>query len=253
MVVQFLESMTARGLSGATIKRRRLTLSMFSRQHPLDSATADDIERWLLAFDEPATRRAYLGDLRAFYRWALRRSVLATDPTLVLDTPKVPDGTPRPLSRRDLMRAINAASDRVRRRVLLAAYAGLRVSEIAALHADDIDLEHGTLTVRNGKGGKDRVVPLAPVLADELAGTTGRVCDCRTADGVSSSITALFERLEINRRPHDLRATFATEVAATSDLMLASRLLGHKSIQTTMTYVAVRPPGAEAVAGLYAA
>src|SRR5690606_34220920 len=51
--------------------------------------------------------------------------------------------------------------------------AGLRVSELVSLRVQDVDLERGTVTVRGGKGGKDRMTVLPKSLREELAGQMG--------------------------------------------------------------------------------
>ncbi len=256
-----------RGFSANTLKRRRWTLSVFAvavSEHgrTLGTATLDDVERFLGVRRSAQTRRSLLGDLRAFYKWASQRGHVDGDPTEILDMPRVPKRAPRPLSRTDLDRALSACNlttvtgNSLRVAIMLGAYAGLRVSEIAALRWVDVDTDRGVIAVRNGKGGKDRFVPLATDLADALAVLDrrgdGRVIGTSGAN-VSQRIRKFFQRLGIDHRPHDLRVTFGTEACTASggNVVVAAQLLGHTSIQTTMRYIGWTPDATEVVAAMF--
>jgi integrase/recombinase XerD len=81
----------------------------------------------------------------------------------------VPQKLPEILSREEVWRLIDAASSPKHRLLLATTYAaGLRVSEVVALKVSDIDPERLTIRVEQGKGGKDRYVPLADRLLVEL-------------------------------------------------------------------------------------
>jgi DNA-binding LacI/PurR family transcriptional regulator len=80
----FQDSLKVAGRSPDTIERRVGTLRRFLASiHPatIDQATTDDVEAFLRGYSSPATRSAYLSDLRAFYRYACRRRLLFEDPT----------------------------------------------------------------------------------------------------------------------------------------------------------------------------
>lgn len=249
LVEGFLANQAMRGMSPQTIRRRRWTLTAFADElTPRQSADATtcDVERFLSARPTAATRRALLGDLRAFYRWARARDLLDTDPTAPIETPKVPKRLPTPLSRDELARAWATAGWDVRVLLALGAGAGLRVSEMASLHTDDVDLDARVLVVRDGKGGKDRTVPLSNAVADVLRHCApGPVTRYRSGGSVSNRIRDHFDAVGIAKRPHDLRAAFATEAARVSggDMVLVAQLMGHESMATTQRYVALAPVG----------
>jgi integrase len=129
------------------------------------------------------------------------------------------------------------------------------VSEIAALCGEDVDLDARMLMVRNGKGGKDASVPLAPLLAAELGGwpRTGRLFRARNGQSIGSRIRTAYRRLGIEARPHDLRHSFGTEAArvAGGDLRKVQGLMRHESISTTQRYVDYWPNGQDVIDGLY--
>ncbi len=235
----------ARGFSTATIRRRTLTLTQFLRflaPGSLFDATDSDVQEFLLMRASARTRHAYRSDLRTFYTWACRRNLTASDPTILIDPIRVPKTLPRPVPAtmvRDLVR--HAPTSELQLAVALAAYAGLRIAEIAALDGADIDWQHQVLFVRAGKGNKDRAVPMHPMLAQHLrphAGKSGRVFQNKK-DTIGRSVAKYLRDSGVDATAHKLRATFATELAeaARGNVVMVQRLMGHESPTTTMAYV----------------
>lgn len=145
------------------------------------------------------------------------------------------------------------ACEHLRHRLLLATTyaAGLRVSEVVALKVSDLDAERMTVHVEQGKGARDRYVPLAARLLQELrvywkSHPPGRwVFANRLGTGpihltVAQKIyMAAKHRAGIRKRGgiHALRHAFATHLLeAGTDLHTVQRLLGHRHISTTMRY-----------------
>jgi len=156
----------------------------------------------------------------------------------------------------------------LRNRTMLAvmAGAGLRVSEVCDLRGYDADLARGELRVNEGKGGKDRVVPVDGETRGWLAawgerrkalGLNGRDplfvgLRTRTAEGYQglgvSFVQKLVGRLakaagiEKAVSPHTLRHTYATRLLDRGfTIREVQMLLGHASIQTTQIYTHVHP------------
>ena len=78
------------------------------------------------------------------------------------------------MTREDLHKAIDQLyRPDIRRAVCLGAYAGLRISEAAALRWSDVDLENRQLRIMNSKGNKSRRIPMSPTLLDALLPNTG--------------------------------------------------------------------------------
>ena len=154
----------------------------------------DDVRRFLAerhAEDAPASLGRKLAALRAFFRFLVRESVIAADPSAGIPAPRTPRRLPRPLAVDDcnvLMappaRPASAASGGTRAATACAAPswaelrdaamvellygAGLRVGELVALDVRDVDVTHGEVRVL-GKGGKERVVPLPAAARAALA------------------------------------------------------------------------------------
>lgn len=242
----FGEWQRLRGLSLATVKRRHTTLNQFVRYiHPLELVHVDQdlIEEWLGLFPHATTRAAYKSDLVAFYRWARKRHLIEADPTADLDTVKVPRGLPRPVDPDAIPDLVRYAPDHeTRMAVALAAYAGLRVNEIARLTTDDLSLNGNPpiLIVRAGKGNKDRVVPLHPFLASLLRDCPpGRICE-HTTTTIGRKVTRHLADAGYVATTHCLRHSFGTQAAQVSggNLLAVMSLMGHQSTETTQRYTA---------------
>jgi integrase len=238
-------SQRTRGLSAATIRRRNISMRSLMRFSNGGPITTGVIEQWLGQFESASTRRAYLADVRAYSRWAVRRALWTTDPTSDLDPVKAPNRLPRPISDFDLERVMTVAPARLRAAVALAAWAGLRRAEIVNLEWVDVDLlsDPPTVTVRGGKGGVDRTIPVHPRLRSELMRLMrgqGRVVPI-TADYLGVQIARLFAELDIEGGIHRCRHRFGTELARATggNILVVARAMGHASTITTMGYVAL--------------
>lgn len=244
----YLRHLATRHLSPRTLDRRRTSLTSLRRymapQPPL-AANQDDLEAWLRTFASPATRHAYLSDARCFCRWAMRRRLIDTDPTEHIEAVRVPRTLPRPLTDDEFMRALDAANLRMRAVLLLAGLAGLRCAEIAALQAEDC--LNGVIVVREGKGARDRAVPMHPEIERALRFLprrgwlfpSGAVAGAHMRPAsLSRSMSEFFARLGIEGGIHRGRHRFGTEAsrASNGDLHAVADLMGHSSTSTTLGY-----------------
>lgn len=138
---------------------------------------------------------------------------------------------------------------------MLAAYAGLRVSEIARLRGEDVDVEHGLLVVRGGKGNKDATVPLAGELLAELQ-TWPTWASCSRPATATSSATGSSPASSVSASSgaaRTMRHSFGTECAGRSkgNMRKVQRLMRHASLRSTEQYVDYWPDGGDVVDGLY--
>jgi len=177
--------------------------------------------------------------------------------TIWLDIPmaKVPKRLPVVLARADITRLFAACGNLRTRTVLMTTYAaGLRVSEVCALHLTDIESapDRMCIKLRHAKGGKDRYTLLSPRLLETLR-LYWRICRPRTwlfpnraGDGPLFDQTAqrmyraACEAAGLANAAgiHTLRHSFATHLLeAGVDLHTIQRLLGHGHISTTMRYL----------------
>jgi len=133
--------------------------------------------------------------------------------------------------------------------------AGLRVGEVVALKPEHIDLLNGQIEVREGKGGKDRIVPALNGLPDDLGDWMDRRPESEwllptskgtqtTTQHLRRSVKRYAEKAgieEIERvSPHTLRHTFATDLLEyCGNIRKVQKALGHSDISTTMIYTHV--------------
>lgn len=271
LVPRYLAALRARGQRPRGILKYRDTLSAFlswlGPAATMGTLTPASVRRYQEHKAEtcgPATIANVLTVIRSFAKWGMREGYRQDDPTVLCDWPKRHATAPRAMQRSQI-RAMEQAIDeraglspgrawmwrRNRRVVLLMLYAGLRISEVAALTWDCLDLEANTIMVRDGKGGKDRSVPLHPRLRDELLLVTDRLPLHAVAgrpDGAClthKSLAHVFERWLLARgvdiTSHQLRHSFATSLLeAGVDLRSIQVLMGHESLETTQRYLMIR-------------
>jgi integrase/recombinase XerD len=214
---------------------------------------------------QPSSAARYSSALKRFYRYLLRENLIASDPTLNLDRPKLPRALPKTLTETDVERLLNSADSDTTlglrdRAMLETLYAtGLRVSELVGLKLTALNLNDGVLRV-TGKGNKDRLVPLGEEsvqwLRRYMAEARPQLLEKRLSDAVF--VTARGEGMTrqafwhlIKRRalaagitrplsPHTLRHAFATHLLNHgADLRVVQMLLGHSDISTTQIYTHV--------------
>lgn len=173
----------------------------------------------------------------------------------------IPDGAPRALGEDDQRRFLRAVercpSTRDRALATLLFYAGLRVSEVVGLDLPDIELtqRRGQITVRSGKGGRYREVPLHPEARKVLVawlterpavgdavfpGRSGGRLTTRTVERVIHRLAHDANLDGVDRpalTPHVHRHGFGTRlVRQGKDMALVADLMGHASMETTRRY-----------------
>jgi integrase/recombinase XerD len=263
------------GLAKNTLEAYRRDLSQFATwldaQHrkALISADQADIQSYLGYQFRKKTRATsvarLLSALKRFYRYCLRQGRVKADPTLRIDSPKLPRGLPKSLTEEDVENLLAAPRadkalglrDKAMLETLYAA--GLRVSELVALKLGQVSQDMGVVRVV-GKGSKERLVPLGEEAIawirqylkearPELLG--GRAADDLFVTARGSAMTRqmfwhLLRRyaaqagLKKPISPHTLRHAFATHLLNHgADLRVVQLLLGHSDISTTQIYTHV--------------
>jgi site-specific recombinase XerD len=202
----------------------------------------------------PKTIRVQTAALRFFYRKVLRQRLTADD----LPLPKLARRqVPIVLSRDEVARLIEAAANLRHRTILMTLYStGMRCSELCHLRPEDIDRERMVVRIRQGKGGKDREVPLSPKLHAQLRmyyrsvkrrnGWLFPSVQTRRPDQPITQKTVWHACREACRRagiakavhPHTLRHSFATHLFDDgAELPVLQTLLGHADPRDTMIYI----------------
>jgi integrase/recombinase XerC len=205
-----------------------------------------------------------ISTLKSLYKFMDRNEILHNAAIKIIRTPKIPRSIPKPLSQHEAKEAINiigklhptpwiSARDLA---ILILLYGcGLRISE--ALNLNIKDLPTGDIIVINGKGKKQRVVPILPIVNDAIkyymsicpqnldkegplfiGAQGGRV----NAGVIQRQVRKLRTILALPATvtPHALRHSFATHLLARGgDLRTIQELLGHESLSTTQRYTDV--------------
>lgn len=281
LLEQCLAHSAALGFSPGTLDRRRSALRVFitwckerSISAPQD-VTRPVLERYrrhLFYYRQPngkplsaGTQKNHLTDIKQFFKWLCRENFIAMDPAAGLALPKLNQPLPKAVLRTEEVEAVlNAASQGggVRDRAILETlYAtGIRRMELARLKLYDIDPEQGTLMVREGKGGKDRLIPIGEracrwidkYLADvrpELVVDPNDATLFLTHYGepfIKGRLTRLVKRhlaaagIDKPGACHLFRHTMATLMLENgADLRFIQMMLGHADISTTTVYTRV--------------
>jgi len=261
------------GLSKNTLDSYRNDLSQFAtwlakRNKEILSANQVDIQQYLaIRFPQskPRSIGRLIASMRRFYRYCLRESLVQSDPTLQIESPKLPRSLPKSLNEQEVEDLLNAPKieapigirDRAMLELLYAS--GLRVSELVTVKVNEVSTQDGVVRV-TGKGNKTRLVPMGEEAADWITKylkearpdiLQNRLSDALFVTARAESMTrqafwylikryALQAGINKHMSPHVLRHAFATHLLNHgADLRVVQMLLGHSDISTTQIYTHV--------------
>ena len=261
------------GLARNSIAAYRRDLAQFAvwlGEGRLPVAQKSDLQRYLAwqvgeKRAQPRSTGRLVSSLRRFYQYCVREGMREDDPSVELDSPKLPRSLPKSLSEADV-EALLAAPDETAtlglrdRAMLETLYAsGLRVSELVGLKTIQVSLDMGVVRIL-GKGAKERLTPLGEVASDWLQRyqstaraelLAGRKSDAMFVTARGGAMTrqafwSLIKRYALKAgiatpvSPHTLRHAFATHlINHGADLRVVQLLLGHADISTTQIYTHV--------------
>jgi integrase/recombinase XerD len=266
-----------KGLSPNTVSAYQHDLVKFEgfankRKLSLEAVTRDDLVDFLASLYrgnlESRTVARQLVTLRNFFRFAQIQELIATDPSIHLESPKIRRSLPGYLRLEDVERLLNQPDEKtasgLRDRAMLEVLysTGLRVSELVSLRIGDLDSKVGCVRCI-GKGDKERIVPVgrkALAIVDKYL-REGRPELLRQAKVLSSKAIFVNRRggalsrvgvwkilsqygrragLRVALTPHMLRHSFATHLLERgADLRSVQLMLGHADISTTQIYTHV--------------
>lgn len=240
----------AKGLAVATIRNRKSIIRQYAGD--IIAATTRDLRAFLARPGiSAATRRTNLNCLRTFFAFLVLDGYRDDNPTDRLDPVRVPRDLPRPFTVEQIDAMLTSGAYRkTRAMILLGYYQGLRVSQIAAIHRDDIDLLAGTLRTV-AKGSVDLILPLHPVIR-ALTETMPSGLWFPARRGLpghihSSAVTNLVRDAKLRAgitdprlTAHSLRHSYGTHLLEHGvDVRVVQELMGHADISTTMIYTRV--------------
>ncbi len=208
-----------------------------------------------------------LSSIKSLHRWMVDTEKEESSPVAAVRGPKNAKMLPRHMTAEELLSLLECwnADDEISQRnstILELMYAtGARISEIAGLALQDLDLKQGQIRIM-GKGFKERIVPIHPMACSSLQNYLANVRPRIIARSKSSNsktqfvfissrgnpmkadaIRRVFKEslaragLDPAFRPHDMRHSFATDLLeGGADLRTVQELLGHSSLSTTQIY-----------------
>lgn len=255
---QMIEDLTVRGLAENTHRAYLHAVSQLAQYYNRrpDQLSTREVQRFLVHLHEErglvwSSCNLYAQALRFFYRITLGRAAV----DFYIPCAKQEQRLPEILGRKEVRRVFEAATNRRNRALLITTYgAGLRVSEVVRLKISDIDSERMMLRIDQGKGRKDRYGLLSDRLLQELRGYWLRyrpeywLFPGRSGEHPITRHRAydIYQEAKVEAGIkkaggiHSLRHAFATHMLeAGTDLHTIQRLLGHRSLRTTMRYLHV--------------
>jgi len=280
LVYEYLKSLKIRNLSDRTVQETRWRLSQFVKYLEsndilhIDGLTKETVWLYQVHLYETINDKGMqnsighqnnlLGAVKQFTKFLKERDYIVSDPSRDIQYAKVPKSLPRgilsPTEARKIMHAPDTSSvigyrDRTILEVLYSS--GIRKAELNNLKLNDVDYQDGFLRVIEGKGKKDRIVPIGRIACRYLENYIKSARPELIKDpynnylflslkGNRLSKNVIWElikkyakkaKIRKNVHPHTFRHTCATAMLKNkADINIIRKLLGHESLNTTMIY-----------------
>jgi site-specific recombinase XerD len=265
-----------RGYSPNTIRRYRHAISFYQKVARVEEFKQISKENIRQLFYYGRTERAwttqtylyYHKSLKVFFRWCKDRNYISENPVLDIEVPKLEKTLPGKLTQQEANRILEVALNyphknrflRFRNHAIFSMFlfTGLRKNELLNLKYSDVDTENKTVFVRQGKGNKDRIIPMPHSLVDVLQKYLQERIRAKktcphfftslnrnrgfTETGLKVVVDKIEEAAKVKFTPHKLRHTFATlMLEGGCDIFSLSKMMGHSDIKTTAIYLAASP------------
>jgi integrase/recombinase XerD len=258
---RMLEELQCHNYSQSTIETYINSVKDFAVyfHKPPDLLGAEEVRRYqLYLLNEKKltaqTVKVRMSALRFFYWKTIKRRDIYFDD---LPIPKTPKRLPTVLSPEEILRLIQAAASPMHRTMLILLYAtGIRRAELQWLQVTDIDSQRMVIHIQDGKGRRDRDIPMTPLVLKFLKeywlharpkiylfpspflgnGSEKPISSKTVWCAVHEAAVAAGLTKRIH--PHTLRHSFATHhMEGGTDLLVLQSLLGHAELKNTLVYV----------------
>lgn len=254
-------------LSGYSIDIEHLIQYLELNGLSLQDVCIDDLHEFLCSLRDmglqPRSQARVVSGIRAFFKFLRMEGYIAVDPTVLLESPRLGKHLPDVLSVEEIDAMVDAIDFRkdeaLRNHAIIETLygSGLRVSELTDLRISRLHLDEGYLIVE-GKGSKERLVPLSPVsasLIEEYLPTrrflnikpdSSDILFLNRRGGKMSRVMVFYIIRDLAKlagivkkvSPHTMRHSFATHLLeGGANLRAIQEMLGHESISTTEIYM----------------
>lgn len=197
-----------------------------------------------------------IASIKGFFKWLSINEIIKHNPALAIEQPKLPKRLPKVLSINEIFKLLNSNMTLMDKAVLELLYAaGLRVSELVNIQANNIDLNSKYIRCI-GKGSKERIVPIGNKACLALKkyykereyiikkfNLSTKYCFIKQngkkliRQDVYYFINSLGKEINKDISPHTIRHSFATHLLENgADLRVVQELLGHSDVSTTQLY-----------------
>ena len=221
----------------------------FAKKSPRD-VNKQDVENYLVyLYDKnksSATRHLVCAALKFYYENVLKRK-------FSLKYPKKSNRLPAVLGKDEIIKMIELTKNPKHKLLLMLMYdSGLRMGEAIKIKIEDFDINSKTLHVKNGKGGRDRIVNLSEKFITDFVNYTGNKkigflfeSAQRIGNPISGRTAQMIVKnvlrkagISKNAHCHTLRTSYATHLIENGiDISYVQKLLGHSSVSTTQAYL----------------
>ncbi len=265
-------SLSIRGYSKDTIKRYKFTLDFYCKFANITNINQVSVENVRALFFNGRSERnwsvhtflVYHRSLCVFFRWCIGQGLITKNPINEIEKPKLEKRLPSKLTKQDAFRLLEIVYNypwqnkflRYRNHAMFATFVfcGLRKNELLKLKYTDVDIDNLTIFIKQGKGSKDRILPMSPTLAiiltkyleermkhqktcPEFFASLHRNTGL-TYGGLRDIAVMIRKSSKINFTIHKLRHSFACMLLQNGcDIYSLSRLMGHSDISTTAIYL----------------
>lgn len=255
----YANSMKLEGLSEETIKNKCYTLKALNRylEKDINKISVADLKMYILHKQTTCksnTLNTIITTIKSFFNFLYDEGYLDINPSRKLKKVKETKRLRKSLNDITLEQVRLTCSNKRDRALIEFSYStGLRVSELVKLDINDLDFTSNKLSVI-GKGNKERFVMFSDIAKFYIKQYLNERRDDNPAlfvsikkpynrigkRGIEKIFTKIKDTLGMKELyPHLLRHTFATKLAATADITVVQKLLGHSSINTTMVYTEI--------------
>ena len=261
-----------RGYSPETLRIKREVINYYRRftnAKYIEDVTEENLREFFLHGRtqrnwQPNTFISFYRSLNVFFTWCIGNRYLVKNPITGIELPKVEKRLPVKLNRQNATKLLEVVYNypydykflRYRNHAIFSmfVFAGLRKSELLNLKLTDVDITNLTIFVNQGKGSKDRIIPMSYTLAESLKrylDERKRLCKTcpafftslnrdmgYTNSGLKRLVEQMVKTSGLKFTVHKLRHTFATlMLEGGCDIYSLSRMMGHSDIKTTTIYL----------------